>query len=84
MSNFAYPSNSVVLNGDGKFTPDWESLFSRMYRIAAAEQDAGPTASRPEKGLWIGRPYYDTSLNFKVYVSAVNPTVWRDGAGVVA
>ena len=57
--------------------------FTQVYTICFAIQESGITADRPIKNVWLGRRYYDTTLNKPIYVSAVKPIVWRDSAGAV-
>ena len=56
---------------------------TRIHVICTSNRQSGVTADRPTSLLWIGRRYYDTTLNKPVFVSAVKPTVWRDAAGAV-
>lgn len=58
--------------------------FMQVYTICFANQESGITANRPTKNVWLGRRYYDITLNKPVYVSAVSPIVWRDSAGALA
>lgn len=67
----AVPTNSFI---------QW---VARIHAICTANRQSGVTADRPVSLLWIGRRYYDTTLNKPVYVSAVKPSVWRDAAGTV-
>lgn len=57
--------------------------FTQVYTICFSVQESGVTTDRPIKNLWIGRRYYDTTLNKPIYISAVNPTVWRDSQGAI-
>ena len=57
--------------------------FTQVYVLCFSIQESGTTANRPTKNVWLGRRYYDTTLNKPVYVSAVNPIVFRDATGVV-
>lgn len=57
--------------------------FTQVFVICFSIQESGTTAERPTKSLWIGRRYYDRTLNKPVYVSSVNPTVWRDASSAV-
>lgn len=61
--------------------PGWSLFWTYLSNIARASQESGVTGSRPTKGLWIGRQYYDTTLELPVYVASLNPTVWKDAAG---
>jgi hypothetical protein len=81
--NFDYPSNTPVVETTGEATAPWQAWFSRIHGIVVTGQQAGPTASRPTAQVWIGRQYYDTTLNKPVFVSAVKPIVWRDAAGTI-
>ena len=57
--------------------------FSTAHNYIRSIPQSGVTANRPKDGLWIGRQFYDTTLNKPVFVSAVNPTVWRDAGGTI-
>lgn len=81
--SFDLPSNGEVIGSDRKLLPVWMNWATRIHNIARSLQESGTTANRPITLLWIGRRYYDTTLNKPVYVSAVNPPVWRDAAGVI-
>ena len=39
---------------------------------------SGTTANRPTVSLWIGRPYFDTTLGYAVWY---NGTVWVNSTG---
>lgn len=58
--------------------------FTQVYTLCFSIQESGTTANRPIKNVWLGRRYYDTTLNKPVYVSAINPIVYRDAAGAIA
>jgi hypothetical protein len=66
----------------GNWTPSWAQWLTRTHRAALAVQQSGPTAERPASLLWIGRPFYDTTLNEPIWLAAVNPSVWRNAAGI--
>lgn len=72
--------NNPPLYGLAQVQANW---FTQVYIICFAIQESGTTAQRPTKNLWLGRRYYDTTINKPVYVSAVLPTVFRDAAGVI-
>lgn len=81
--SFDYPAATPLVGDDKKPTMPWEAVFSRWHAIILTGQDAGTTAKRPTTNLWIGRQFYDQTLNKPVYVSSVRPTVWRDAAGTI-
>lgn len=55
--------------------------FSQAFLILFAVQQSGTTANRPTSRLWIGRQFYDTTLNLPIWVKTINPVVWQDAAG---
>ncbi len=61
--------------------PAWIQWLTKLSTFAGAVSDYGTTAQRPIKNLFIGRPYFDQTLGFPVYVKTVTPTVWVDGSG---
>jgi hypothetical protein len=61
----------------------WMQWLSWVHRVVSSVTQSGTTSQRPDSLLWIGRSFYDVTLNKPVYVAAVRPTVWRDAAGVV-
>jgi hypothetical protein len=44
---------------------------------------SGTTANRPTTNLFIGRPYFDTTLGKPIAIKSLGPTVWVDGVGTV-
>jgi hypothetical protein len=81
MANFDLPSNNPVANEDGIASMPWLSWFQRIHSICTAMQQSGVTADRPTSLLWIGRRYYDETINKPVYLRAIRPNVWRDAMG---
>lgn len=82
-NGFELPSNTSVIDSDGATNRQWLQWFDRAHSIVFSQQQSGPTASRPQSRLWIGRQYFDTTLGKPVYVFGVNPAVWVDGSGTV-
>ncbi len=76
------PDNSDVIQ-DSIFSRSWYAWIARVHVVISSAQASGGTANRPTSVLWIGRRFYDTTLNKPVFVSAVKPTVWRDAAGTI-
>jgi hypothetical protein len=67
----------------GMINPEWLEFFSDAYFAIAGLQQSGTTANRPTKRLYIGMPYYDTTLGYSINIHSLNPTVWHNGAGAV-
>ena len=57
------------------------SWFAQAFMILFAVQQSGTTANRPTSRLWIGRTYFDTTLNLPIFVKTISPIVWIDAAG---
>ena len=55
--------------------------FAQAFLILFAVQQSGTTANRPTSRLWIGRTYFDTTLNLPIWVQTISPVVWQDAAG---
>lgn len=68
-------------NGTKPFGVTWTSFFEAVFNLLDAMTKGGTTAQRPTSFLWIGRPYYDTTLGYPVWVKSVGPTVWADATG---
>lgn len=83
-SSFDFPTNSVLVDKDGNTTGPWMQWFNRVQFIVLAAQQSGTTANRPDKMLWVGRRYFDTTLGKPVYLKSIRPSVWVDGVGTVS
>ncbi len=76
------PLNSSFIDESGTLTPASTVLMTLLRLAANAVTESGTTAQRPTVNLWIGRPFYDTTLNKPIWVNAVTPSVvWKDSAG---
>lgn len=42
---------------------------------------SGITADRPTKDLFVGKQYYDTTLNKPIWLRSVRPNIWKDSLG---
>lgn len=62
--------------------PQWSGAFSIIWRILTAASSSGPTTMRPTSSLFIGQPWYDTTLGYPVWVHSIGPPiVWHNAAG---
>ena len=80
--NFDFPSNNPIANADGMATQSWIALFTRWHALILDGASSGTTAERPTKNLYVGKFYYDETLNKPIWFRAL-PNVWRDAAGVI-
>jgi hypothetical protein len=60
-----------VSGGVARWSQPWANWITRAGQILGAASQSGTTADRPTTDLWIGRPYFDTTLNL--------PIVWNSG-----
>jgi hypothetical protein len=61
----------------------WRNFFVAAYNIMIALTGSGTTAQRPTAFIYIGRPFFDTTLGLPIWVQSTNPTVWVDATGAV-
>lgn len=78
------PSDSVdTQDGSGNLAPPkegWRNFFQQVYTVTAAVVSSGTTVKRPTKLLWIGRTYFDETLNIPIWYDGVD---WIDATGAV-
>jgi hypothetical protein len=61
-------------------SPEWAEFFSDIYFAIVGMQQSGTTANRPTKRLYVGMPYFDTTLNRPIWYTGTN---WIRADGVV-
>ena len=77
MSLFELPASGAVSAEDGPSRP-WFPWFRKVTDTCNALRQSGTTAQRPTVGLWIGRPYFDTTLGYEVFYDG---STWVGGSG---
>lgn len=77
------PVRVPIVGKDGTPTPVWQSWFNSIYTWCVGNGESGTTGQRPTgQSLFIGRPYFDTTLGYMVWVKQVSPSViWVNGSG---
>lgn len=83
MISYEYPK-TPPLDENGNWTPSWAQWVQRTHNNTRTLQQSGVTADRPDVLLWIGRFYFDTTINKPIWLKSINPSVWVDGAGTVS
>lgn len=78
----APPSQREFQDENRKPTDQWIEFNSDVYRALVALQLSGTTAQRPLKGLYVGRPFFDTTLNRPIWYSVNNNWIRADGVVV--
>jgi hypothetical protein len=84
MSSFLQGQPRVpMFDRAGNFTPAWAGWFSQAQQILQDAANSGTTAQRPTTILYIGKPFFDTTLGVPICLKSVNPPVWVNGVGAV-
>lgn len=82
MSLQPLPTDPQLTDGKGKITPVYQAWLSAVQGWLSPVGQFGTTAQRPTKSLFVGQPYYDTTLGYSINVHQVSPSViWHNGAG---
>lgn len=71
------PNNTAVDQNGDQIAQPWASWFSGVSSLLIALTASGTT--RPTKLLWVGRPFFDTTLGYAIHY---NGTVWVRWDGV--
>jgi hypothetical protein len=71
-----------MFSSDGKnFTAAWAGWFAQASVVLQDASNSGTTAQRPTANLYVGKPYFDTTLGYAINLKSTGPTVWVNGAG---
>ena len=75
------PNQAPVQDKQGKIDAAWQAFFSDAFKYLVAIILSGNTASRPVKGLYVGRPYFDTTVGRPIWFDG---TIWVYADGTPA
>ena len=83
----AQPVDTLQKAPDGSYflasiNQGWRTFLNAVFDLLNGSTQNGPTANRP-KPLWIGQPFFDTTLNKPIFVSKDGVT-WVDATGTPA
>lgn len=56
----------------------WQEFFGNVSTLLGALTTSGTTAERPIKGLYVGRPYFDTTIGIPIWYKGAN---WVNASG---
>lgn len=65
----------------GSIKTEWQEFFSDVFFSIKALEQSGTTAQRPTVKLYVGRPYFDTTLGLPIWYK--NPG-WVKADGTAA
>lgn len=83
MALISQPPNTSVdqsTAADLNINQSWGAFFSQVFVVLVALTQSGTTAQRPVKLLFVGRTYFDTTLNRPIWYTGTN---WIRADGVV-
>lgn len=77
-------STAIVWSDRATLIASSGSLPAGVQTNALYQQQvlSGITANRPTVGLYVGMPFFDTTLGKQINVKQVSPAIWVDGSGV--
>ena len=78
----SFSGSAVWVDATGT-TNGWTTFYSAYTAFYNAITQNGSSAARPTSGLWIGRPYFDTTLNLPIWVKSIGPNIWINASGGV-
>lgn len=83
MSNLInQPPATAVDHKGGSISQGWAQFFSQVSTLLIALTLSGTTAQRPSSFLWMGRPYFDSTLGKPIWYTTGG--VWVDATGAPA
>lgn len=56
----------------------WSTWFTQVFQACFAIYQSGTTSERPTDNLWVGRPYFDTTLGYPIWYRG---SVWVNSSG---
>lgn len=72
------PPKRITVDTGAAVSRPWSAWFEQVFTMLFAAGQSGTTANRPTEGLWIGRPYFDTTLGYAIWYDG---TQWVDATG---
>ena len=65
------PFQSTLVDADDRVQTPWAQWFSQLQPVLQSVVASGPTSGRPTQNLFIGYPYFDTTIDQMVYWNGV-------------
>lgn len=75
------PLQTKIQDENGNIRSEWKNHHTEIFNGIRALQTSGTTAQRPVKGLYVGRPFFDTTLNRPIWYDG---TIWILATGLPA
>lgn len=64
----------------GQITLPWQAWLTTAQTILQDCSNSGTTAQRPTSQLYVGKPYFDTTLGIPIWLKNSTPT-WVNASG---
>lgn len=71
-------TDRISTDNRGTLSQWYQSWFSSIQYYLSAVGNNGVTAKRPTTGLYVGYPFYDTTLQKPIWW---NGSTWKDATG---
>jgi len=65
------PFQSTLVDANDRVQTPWAQWFSQLQPVLQSVVASGPTSGRPTQNLYIGYPYFDTTIDQMVYWNGV-------------
>jgi hypothetical protein len=65
------PFQTTLVDANDRVQPPWAQWFSQLQPILQSVVASGPTSGRPTQNLYIGYPYFDTTIDQMIYWNGV-------------
>lgn len=62
----------------GAAWPGWATFLNQAYVLLSGLTQSGSTVDRPIKGLYVGRPYWDSTIGIPIWFNGIT---WVDSTG---
>ena len=76
--SFELPTNAQLADASGRASVPFLSWLSIVHTTVIAMRQSGVTTDRPTKLLWVGRPFFDTTLGKPIWYESPG---WVDATG---
>ena len=70
-----YSADADIVDGK-RPTLEYLAWFNTVDQVVSDLRNSGPTSARPTTNMYIGKPYFDTTVGGQIHLRSINPTVW--------
>lgn len=77
------PRPPIMQKDSANFTPAWMGWLSQAQTILQDASASGATTDRPQTQLYVGKPYFDTTLGIPIWMKIPGTFTWVNAAGAI-